>query len=136
MATRCAISAGSGVGVLLLPAHVFLSEEPSIAFAAITLAVISGVYIGFGARNAQPGIMILEFGVAIAFAIAALLGWLFLPVLIPAALILHALWDWLHAHPRFHGVAPTWYPPFCAVVDIVAGGGMLLIWLLRGYTVA
>lgn len=126
------ILAGSGIGVLLLPAHLFLSHSSSVLLAALTLAVIAGAYIGFGARQAEPGIFVLEFTVAAAFALAAFFGATLLPVIIPLALIAHGFWDWLHLHPRLRAVTPAWYPPFCAIVDFIAGGGLLAIWLVQG----
>jgi hypothetical protein len=47
------VSTGFAVGALAGAPHLFLAEGASIALAAITLALIAGVYIGFAVADGR-----------------------------------------------------------------------------------
>ena len=125
--TGIAVGAGS-----LLP-HAFLSPEASLAFAAILIALIAGIYFGFAVVNGSSRQQMIEFNVAGLFAVAGLLGLLHWPVLLPIAYFAHAGWDLAHHNrARLTLVAiPQWYVPWCVVIDVIIGAGLLIIW--RGH---
>jgi hypothetical protein len=122
--TGIAIGAGS-----LLP-HAFLPPEASLGFAAILIAVIAGIYFGFAAVNGSGRDQIVEFNVTSLFAVAGLLGLLYWPLLLPIAYFAHAGWDLAHHNrARLPLVAiPRWYVPWCVVIDVIVGMGLLVIW--------
>ena len=67
------------------------------------------------------------------FALAAVLGLLLWPLLLPIAYFAHALWDFAH-HNRLSlplVAIPRWYVPWCVVIDVIVGAGLIVIW--RGH---
>jgi hypothetical protein len=69
-----------------------------------------------------------------AFAVAGLLGLLHWPVILPLAYFGHAAWDFAHHNKaRLPLVAiPQWYVPWCVVIDVIVGAGLLIIWRADG----
>lgn len=131
---RNPVLTGFGVGVGSLLPHAFLSPQASLGFAAVLIALIAGIYFGFAVVNGSPRHQFVEFSVAGLFAIAGLVGLLARPVLLPLAYFAHALWDLAH-HNRAHFslvAIPRWYVPWCVVIDVVIGVGLLLIWSSDG----
>ena len=117
---------------LAIPALAFaflLPREAAIEFAAITLAVTAGAYAGFALQDPRRPVLWVEMTGAVAFAAAALLGLWLTPYAIPAAYVLHAVWDLLHHRGRIVSTGvPSWYIPFCIVFDLTAAAGLLALW--------
>lgn len=120
--------AGSVLFLATVPVHLLVSEAVSIAFAAVTLAVIAGAYLGFGSADGRRHVFFLEFAVAVAFALAAFAGLIWSPLAIPAALALHAIWDVLHHDGIFGARVPSWYVPLCVVFDLAAALFLFLLY--------
>lgn len=53
---------GAGLFIVFAPVHLLVSEEISVAIAAVTLALIGGTYIGFGASAKSMRTFWLELG--------------------------------------------------------------------------
>lgn len=125
---------GAAVGAATLLSHYFLTPTASLAFAAVVIGMIGGIYFGFAVVNGSPRHQAIEFGVAGTFAIAGMVGLLAWPLLLPAAYVAHAGWDLAHHNrARLALVAiPQWYVPWCAIIDVVAGAGLFLIFTTRG----
>lgn len=124
---------GIAVGIATLAPHTFLPPEASLGFAAIVIALIAGIYFGFAVMNGSLRDQLVEFNVTGLFAIAALLGLLLWPVLLPIAYFAHAAWDFAH-HNRLSAPLvriPAWYVPWCVVIDVIVGIGLIAIW--RGH---
>jgi hypothetical protein len=121
---------GVAIGAASLLPHAFLPAAASIAFAAVLIAMIGGVYFGFAVVHGSPRDQLVEFNVSSAFATAGLLGLLYWPVVIPVAYLAHAAWDLLHHNrARLPLVAiPQWYVPWCAVIDLIIGVGLFALW--------
>jgi hypothetical protein len=133
MFARRPVLTGIVVGVATLAPHFFLTPQGSVGYAAIVIALIAGVYFGFAVMNGSPRDQFVEFNVTGLFAVAGLLGLLVWPVLIPIAYFAHAAWDFAH-HNRWRMPLvsiPKWYVPWCVVIDVIVGAGLLVIW--RGY---
>ena len=96
---------------------------------AVTLAVIAGAYIGFAATDGSVNALVVELGGTTLFGGAALLGVLVTPPTIPLGLLAHAGWDFLHHNAKFGASIPKWYIPFCVIVDVAAGGALLVLYL-------
>jgi hypothetical protein len=123
-----------GIGIVTLAPHYFLTPQASLGYAAIVIALIAGVYFGFAVMNGSPRDQFVEFTVTGVFAIAGLLGLLLWPILLPIAYLTHALWDFAH-HNRLRlplVSIPSWYVPWCVVIDVIVGVGLLLIWRDHG----
>ena len=114
---------------LAIPAHLLLPEEISQLTIAITIAIIAGAYIGFGAQDARPWVFLTELGAAVLFGVMALLGVLWSPYMFAAALFLHGVWDLLHHNGLFGAKVPRWYIPFCVVIDWIAAAGLLILFV-------
>lgn len=121
-------AAGAGLFLLTVPIHRAVPETVSIAIASVTLALIGGAYIGFGALAGTWRDLGLEFAVAVLFGLAALAGLIWHWSAIPAALLIHALWDLAHHRGRFGAPVPAWYIPFCVAFDLGAAGVFTLLY--------
>jgi 4-amino-4-deoxy-L-arabinose transferase-like glycosyltransferase len=131
---RFPVLTGLAVGAVTLAPHAFLSPEGSVAFAAVVIALIAGVYFGFAVMNGSPRDQFVEFNVTGLFTVAGLVGLLLWPLVIPLAYFGHAAWDFAH-HGRLRlplVAIPAWYVPWCVVIDVIVGAGLLLIWRNHG----
>ena len=115
------------LALVSLPVHALLPIEWSQIFAAGVLALIGGVYVGFAAVDGRAAVITIETAVAVSFALGAMVALQLEPWWIAAGYILHGVWDWLHNTPAFGHAVPRWYIPLCAVYDVLAGIGLLLI---------
>lgn len=131
--SRHPIATGIAVGVASLLPHAFLPVEASLGFAAVLIALIAGIYFGFAVVNGDGREQMIEFNVTGLFAVSGLLGLLYWPILLPLAYFAHAGWDLAHHNrARLSLVAiPQWYAPWCVVIDVIVGVGLLVIW--RGH---
>ncbi|MEO1538551.1 MAG: hypothetical protein AAFR73_12570 [Pseudomonadota bacterium] len=125
--SRLPVRFGLVLGFVPLPVHFFLSLEHSHQLAALTVVLISGVYIGYAFKDGRPRVIATELLAALGFAGAAWLGLNGFPVLIIAALALHGIWDLLH-HNLMKADLPRWYIPFCAAIDWGLAACLLAIW--------
>ena len=83
-------------------------------FAALTLAVIPFIYIGF---SIHPHTLALTIPAASFFLMFAYWGYKRNYILIVAGLALHGLWD--VAFPYVSSVAPHGYDIFCITIDVL-----------------
>lgn len=109
-------------------AHLFFGREVSILVAAILMAMIAAIYVGFAIIDGRVATIAIESIVALLFASAALGGVLATPWFVVAALAGHALWDTLHHRAGRLAATPGWYVPYCAVYDLAAALGLGLVW--------
>ena len=122
------------IGAAILLPHAFLPPHASVGFAAVVIALVAGTYFGFAVVNGSSRHQVIEFSVAGLFAVAGLLGLLSWPLLLPLAYLAHAGWDLAHHNrARFSLVAiPSWYVPWCVVIDVIVGAGLLVLWRRDG----
>lgn len=115
-----------------LPVHFFIDHGPSVELAAVTVAVVGAIYVGFAVQAGTVRQIVVETLVATLFMAAGLASLWVSPWFAPAAFAAHGFWDWLH-HGRAHSadlIAPAaWYPPMCAAYDWVFAAGLAAIWL-------
>jgi hypothetical protein len=125
---------GIALGLFALVPHSFLSPEMSLAFAAILLGIVAGVYFGFAVMKGSNFQQQVEFNVTGLFGAAALLGIGVSPWFIPAAYLAHAVWDAAHHNRAKLGLVPIpqWYIPWCAVIDGIIGIGLIVLWHWNG----
>ncbi|MCY1268793.1 hypothetical protein D9M68_134420 [compost metagenome] len=132
--SRRPVATGIAVGVGSLLPHALLSPDASLGFAAVLIALIGGIYFGFAVTNGDSRQQLIEFNVSGLFALAGLLGLLSWPLLLPLAYFAHAMWDLAHHHrSRLPLVSiPRWYVPWCVVIDLIIGAGLLVLWRNNG----
>ena len=126
--TRSPSLTGAVLSVLSLPVHLFLTEAASLQFAAVLMGLVAGIYAGFALNDGRRAIVWTEALAALFFIGLALAGLGLSRWFIPSAFVLHAAWDALHHRVISTGL-PTWYPPLCAVFDLLFAAGLVSIWL-------
>ena len=122
---------GGGLALVTVPLHAFIPFWWSHQLAALVLALIAGIYVGFAVLDGRTRIILVELMVAFAFIAFACAAMIYDPIWLPLGYVAHGLWDALHHSPLFDTKMPRWYIPLCAVYDIIAGAGIWLIWVLR-----
>ena len=65
-------------------------------FAAVLLAVIGAIYVGFGLQTGNRMQIVTEVMGALGFFSAALAGLWVTPWIIPVAYVIHGIWDYAH----------------------------------------
>ncbi|GAB5494324.1 MAG: hypothetical protein Phog2KO_45390 [Phototrophicaceae bacterium] len=128
------IAFGVGLaGAIVLFAQ-FLTDEQTIEFFAIVLAVIASIYVGFALSDGRLREIAIEVFTAIIFGICALAGlWVF-PIALPIGYIAHGFWDMVHHQHGIKTKVIDWYIPFCVVVDWLLGA-YLIFWLMTSSNV-
>jgi len=131
---RQPILSGIAVGLASLAPHYFLTPAASLGFAAVLVALIAGVYFGFAVTSGSHRHQLVEFNVAAMFTMVALCGLLLWPILLPLAYFGHAVWDVAHHNRASLSLVaiPQWYVPWCVVIDLIVGAGLLFIWTGNG----
>jgi len=115
--TRNPAIAGMTLAVPIIAVYASLPDRLAVVGAALLLVAVAAVYLGFAFADGSPARIATEFvGVGI-FGSGALIGVDGPVYVIPTALALHAVWDWLH-HPRALGGVPRWYPTAYAFLDL------------------
>jgi hypothetical protein len=115
---RGPLLAGVAVGVLqVLSPFGFWWLTPATVY-AVGLAFIAAVYVGFSVADGRPRVIVVECVVAGAFAVVAGAGVTGSAWILVAGFAGHAAKDFWQHRTRY--VDNTrWWPPFCAVVDVV-----------------
>ncbi|MBX3379000.1 MAG: hypothetical protein KF805_02810 [Phycisphaeraceae bacterium] len=105
--------------------HAVLAPELARAIAAVLLGGLGGVYLGGALHGGGwPSIVVAAVAAVICVGLGAagLRGpeWL-----LAVGFLLHAVWDWVHHALERRWVGP-WWPPFCAVFDLIFGVYLLV----------
>jgi hypothetical protein len=117
---RAPIVWGVAVGVLTAASPLgFWWLEPATVY-ALGLALIASVYIGLSVADGRGKVIAVECGVAAVFVVIAAVAVTGPAWLVVIGLTGHGMKDLWQHRTRF--VANTrWWPPFCVVVDWIAG---------------
>jgi hypothetical protein len=133
-----AAAIGALLAVATIPLNLLLLKAPSEQFAAMILAVMGAMYIGFGLQKGNRTQIATEVTVATGFFTAALAALWITPWIVPVAYVAHGIWDYAHHQgsklasvPVKLVAIPLWYPSFCALYDWVAAASLAVIWDLR-----
>lgn len=119
---------GAGLFVIFAPIHLWVTEEVSVAIAALTLALIAGTYIGFGASDGSVRVFWPELDVAAFYTVVALARLLRTPLAFSLGLVAHVAWDILHHDGAFGAPVSRWYIPSCMVFGLLAAAFLLLLY--------
>lgn len=121
---------GIAFGIAIsLGLHLPGSDDRLAAGFAISLGIIGALYLGtlivepVGKRAVWQ-----EIGAAtLTFVFVAAGSYSHVLWLVPGY-FWHGVWDWAHHGNRFGAPVVSWYPPFCAAVDITMGLVVLIWW--------
>lgn len=115
---RAPMLAGAVVGVAQALTPFAFWWLPAATVYGMGLAVIAAIYIGFSVADGRPRVLAVETAVTTGFLVVAAAGITATAWLLVAGLAGHGLKDYWQHRTQF--VANTrWWPPFCAVVDVV-----------------
>jgi hypothetical protein len=109
--------------------HLAVPAAQRGALAALLLAAIGAIYVGFAIADGGRSALVLEVGGAVVFLFIAALSLWVSPTLLVLGYVLHGFWDYAHHRRLITTTIRRWYPPFCAIYDWVLAG--LLLVLLR-----
>jgi hypothetical protein len=102
------------------------------AFYPTVLIIIASYYVLFAAMGAPRQTLLWEIVIACAFSAAAVLGFRKVFWLIPAALIGHGLFDFVHRFLIHNLGVPQWWPGFCLAFDCFLGAWLTIRMIRRG----
>lgn len=101
------------------------------AFYPTVLIVIAAYYVLFAALEPSFPVVAFEVAVAIGFSVAAIVGFRKTLWVVVVALVAHGLFDLGHALFVDNPAVPTWWPGFCAAVDLFAGAWLAASLMIR-----
>ena len=109
-----------GVGVAALAKFTRFDEDRS--FYSTVLVIIASYYVLFAVIGGSGQALAWELLIAVAFSTVAIIGALFLPLLVGAGIIAHGLFDFLlHDVLIENSGMPAWWPSFCGSIDVLLG---------------
>ena len=119
------------VGVLLAIGIAALARftrfDGDRSFYSTVLVIIASYYVLFAVLGASRRTLVWELLIAIAFSIVAIAGALFVPTLVGAGIIAHGLFDLVHDRIVQNPGVPSWWPSFCASIDVLLGLWMMFL---------
>lgn len=101
------------------------------AFYATALIVIASYYVLFAAIGASPRVLLIEIVVASGLLLFAVQGFKKSLWFAVAAIIGHAVFDFVHHWFIQNPGMPYWWPGFCLTFDVIFGA-WLAVRLIRG----
>jgi hypothetical protein len=114
-------------GITMGVAAVF-PEELSLAFFTVVLGLAAGVYPGFAMANPESGRPLIQWVAAVVFVSLGMVGLWISPLILAAAWVLHAFWDFLHHITALGDGVPEGYPAFCISYDLLLAGFVAYMW--------
>jgi hypothetical protein len=113
------------VGVLLAIAVAALAKftrfDEDRSFYATVLVIIASYYVLFAVLGGSSRALVWELVIAAAFSTVAIIGALFLPIIVGIGIIAHGLFDLVHDSIIDNSGVPFWWPIFCGSVDVSLG---------------
>lgn len=117
------------VGIAALGKFTRFDEDRS--FYSTVLVIIASYYVLFAVLGGSVHALAWELIIVVAFSTVAIIGALFLPTLVGAAIVAHGLFDIVHDVLIENSGVPTWWPSFCASVDVLLGIWVIILTLNR-----
>jgi hypothetical protein len=114
------------IGVALFARLVRLDRDR--AFYPTVMIVIAAYYVLFGVMSGSVQTVVIESGVMMLFAAAAVAGFKSSTWIVVAALAGHGVFDAVHGYVIENDGVPTWWPAWCFAYDV--GAAACLGWLL------
>ena len=113
------------VGIAALGKFTRFDEERS--FYSTVLIIIASYYVLFAVLGGSGHALVWELVIAVAFSAVAIVGALFLPTLVGTGIIAHGLFDLVHDVVIENSGVPTWWPSFCASIDVLLGLWVMIL---------
>ena len=107
------------VGVAALGKFTRFDEDRS--FYSTVLVIIASYYVLFAVLGGSGHALVWELVVAVAFSSAAIIGALYVPMLVGIGITAHGLFDLVHDVVIENSGVPTWWPAFCGSIDVALG---------------
>lgn len=101
------------------------------AFYPVLLIVVASYYVLFAAMGASGQVVILESVAAGGFLLLAVIGFKTSLWFVVAGLVAHGIFDFLHHRFIANPGVPHWWPGFCLAFDVIAGGFLAALLILR-----
>lgn len=127
MKPKIIITAIALAAAFILSAHYFAGHYQLELF-ALFLALTACVYGGAALTPAGAAFGKIEFPFVVMVFIAAILGLVLSPIWIAIGYFMHGGWDLLHHRQKITTPVVRWFPPLCAIFDVVIGGFVLVLW--------
>jgi uncharacterized membrane protein HdeD (DUF308 family) len=113
------------VGIAALAKFTRFDEDRS--FYSTILVIVASYYVLFAVLDSSAPALVWELVIAVAFSTVAITGALFLPTLVGIGIIAHGLFDLVHDALIENSGVPTWWPSFCASIDVVLGLWVIIV---------
>ena len=113
------------VGIAALAKFTRFDEDRS--FYSTVLVIVASYYVLFAVLDSSAHALVWELVIAVAFSTVAITGALFLPSLVGIGIIAHGLFDLVHDALIENSGVPTWWPSFCASIDVVLGLWVIIV---------
>ena len=95
---------------------------------AATMVAIASFYVVFAIQSGDPFEIVVHTGLAIGFALLAIIGARVSAWLIAAALLVHGVYD-ISVGAVLSNPAPGWWGPFCLAIDVVLAVALgVMLW--------
>ena len=108
-----------GIAVAALAKFTRFDEDRS--FFSTVLVIIASYYVLFAVLDGSHHALVWELVIAIVFSTVAILGALFFPTLVGIGIVAHGVFDLVHDSIIENAGVPTWWPNFCASIDVLLG---------------
>jgi hypothetical protein len=113
------------VGVAVLGKFTRFDQDRS--FYSTVLVIVASYYVLFAVLGGSGHSLIKELVAAVAFSIVAIVGALYLPTLVGIGIAAHGLFDLVHDGLIENSGVPTWWPVFCASIDVMLGLWVIML---------
>jgi hypothetical protein len=117
------------VGVAALAKFTRFDQDRS--FYSTVLIIIASYYVLFAVLGGSGHALVWELVIAVGFSAVAITGALFLPTLVGTGIVAHGLFDIVHDVFIENSGVPTWWPSFCASIDVSLGIWVIILTLNR-----
>jgi len=118
------------IGIAVLAKLARFDQDRS--FYSTVLIIIASYYVLFAVLSGSGHALVWELVIAVAFSTVAIVGALFLPTLVGTGIIAHGLFDLVHDVFIENSGVPTWWPSFCASIDVLLGLWVIILTRSRG----
>ena len=119
------------VGVLLALGVAALGKftrfDQDRSFYSTILVIVASYYVLFGVLGGSGYALVKELVVAVGFSLVAIVGALYLPTLVGIGIAAHGLFDLVHDGLIENSGVPSWWPAFCASIDIMLGLWVIML---------
>ena len=120
--------AGAALALISISAVHFPLKHIGVPLLSLFLALTACVYLGALLAQAQrPMVVVAESMVGLAVFVCALLGAVASAGWLAAGYVIHGLWDWAHDAGAVTTRVSAWFPPACAVFDILIAVFIVLL---------